>query len=176
MPTNLFGHVAEAPIGTTYPDRAALREAGIHRQNQAGITGLEAEGAESIVLNEGYEDDIDRGDEIIYTGEGGRDRQCSKRARTCLAETAAAGAPSRNARRRPRGAGGGRDERQVARVYAGCSPSRSCPGGHMRSECTIGHRPTHRQAFQGRLSRSRAATGAIGFRGTATTEKSPLAE
>jgi putative restriction endonuclease len=37
-----------------------------------GIAGRTAEGADAIVLSGGY-DDIDRGDEIVYTGEGGLD-------------------------------------------------------------------------------------------------------
>ena len=41
---------------------------------QAGISGSQTEGAESIVLSGGYEDDVDDGDVLIYTGHGGRDR------------------------------------------------------------------------------------------------------
>ena len=40
---------------------------------QAGISGAAAEGADSIVVSGGYEDDEDYGDEIIYTGHGGND-------------------------------------------------------------------------------------------------------
>ena len=72
-----FGHIPGIAVGSSFPDRAALSAAGLHRQMQAGITGSGKAGAESIVLNEGYEDDIDRGDEIIYTGEGGRDPNTS---------------------------------------------------------------------------------------------------
>src|SRR4051812_27226704 len=39
----------------------------------SGISGTRAEGADSIVVNGGYEDDEDFGDEIIYTGAGGND-------------------------------------------------------------------------------------------------------
>jgi putative restriction endonuclease len=39
----------------------------------AGIAGSETEGADSIVLSGGYEDDEDLGEEIVYTGHGGRD-------------------------------------------------------------------------------------------------------
>ena len=74
MPPSTFGDVPGIDPGALFPDRAALHAAGIHRQMQAGIAGRGAEGAESIVLNEGYEDDEDLGDEIIYTGEGGRDQ------------------------------------------------------------------------------------------------------
>jgi putative restriction endonuclease len=40
---------------------------------QHGISGAAAEGADSIVVSGGYEDDEDYGDLIIYTGAGGRD-------------------------------------------------------------------------------------------------------
>jgi SAD/SRA domain len=40
---------------------------------QAGISGSAYEGADSIVVSGGYEDDRDNGFEIIYTGHGGRD-------------------------------------------------------------------------------------------------------
>lgn len=48
---------------------------GVHRHLQAGIAGSQKEGAESIVLSGGYEDDEDFGDTIIYTGYGGRDSE-----------------------------------------------------------------------------------------------------
>lgn len=44
----------------------------------AGISGSEKEGADSIVLSGGYEDDEDLGDEIVYTGHGGRDSESGK--------------------------------------------------------------------------------------------------
>src|ERR671916_1975006 len=70
----IFGHVPGYPEGTLFEDRAELRESGVHRPIQAGISGSQTEGAESIVLSGGYEDDADHGDVIIYTGQGGRDR------------------------------------------------------------------------------------------------------
>lgn len=45
----------------------------MHRPLQHGISGAGAEGADSIVVSGGYEDDEDYGDLIIYTGAGGRD-------------------------------------------------------------------------------------------------------
>ena len=56
-------------IGTLFSSRRELHDAGIHRGLMRGIApqGL------SIVLSGGYVDDQDLGDEIIYTGEGGRD-------------------------------------------------------------------------------------------------------
>jgi putative restriction endonuclease len=69
----IFGHIDGIPVGVAFPDRRALLEAGVHRQLQAGIAGSAAEGADSIVVSGGYEDDDDFGDLIIYTGQGGND-------------------------------------------------------------------------------------------------------
>merc|ERR1712212_804302 len=41
--------------------------------------GRDSEGAYSIVLAGGYEDDADNGDEFTYTGSGGRDLSGNKR-------------------------------------------------------------------------------------------------
>ena len=54
--------------GAKFKDRRALHDANVHRGLMRGI----APGRAAIVLNEGYVDDEDLGDEIIYTGEGGR--------------------------------------------------------------------------------------------------------
>lgn len=50
-----------------------LFSAGVHRNAQGGIGGGGESGVESIVLSGGYEDDVDNGDTILYTGMGGRD-------------------------------------------------------------------------------------------------------
>ena len=68
-----FGAIDGNPPGTTYRDRAALVAAGVHRNRQAGMVGGAWRGTESIVLNGGYRDDHDLGDEITYTGYGGQD-------------------------------------------------------------------------------------------------------
>ncbi|KDN29444.1 hypothetical protein VFDL14_21905 [Vibrio fortis] len=73
-----FGHVPGIEVGDVFENRAALRAAGIHLPTQAGISGGENEGADSIVLSGGYEDDEDFGNEIIYTGAGGRDENTGK--------------------------------------------------------------------------------------------------
>ena len=74
MQPDLFGEIAGHPVGSTFPDRASLFGAGLHRQMQAGIAGAAKNGgAESIVLSGGYEDDKDLGDVIIYTGQGGQE-------------------------------------------------------------------------------------------------------
>ena len=67
-----IGH-AGAVEGQLFASREEIRQAGLHRHQQRGISGTATEPAESIVLSGGYVDDIDLGDEVIYTGEGGRD-------------------------------------------------------------------------------------------------------
>lgn len=68
-----FGPILGVEPGQLFPDRRALSQAGVHRPTQAGISGSAEEGADSIVLSGGYEDDEDLGDVIIYTGHGGQD-------------------------------------------------------------------------------------------------------
>jgi putative restriction endonuclease len=68
----VFGEIPGISPGTTFDNRKELSDAYVHRPIQAGIWGG-AGGAYSIVLSGGYVDDEDFGDEIIYTGQGGRD-------------------------------------------------------------------------------------------------------
>ncbi len=56
-----FGEIPDVPTGMTFE-----------------ISGSGSDGADSIVVSGGYEDDIDAGDEIIYTGHGGNDPQTGK--------------------------------------------------------------------------------------------------
>ncbi len=74
----VFGHIHGTTVGQIFKDRAALAKAGIHKPIQAGISGGGKEGADSIVLSGGYEDDQDEGNVIIYTGAGGRDENTGK--------------------------------------------------------------------------------------------------
>jgi putative restriction endonuclease len=67
------GELLAFPPGSAFSSRAELHAAGLHGPIQAGIAGSAANGAESIVVSGGYEDDQDLGNEIIYTGQGGRD-------------------------------------------------------------------------------------------------------
>jgi putative restriction endonuclease len=78
MPDRVFGHIPGYPEGSRFEARAELSEAGVHRPLIAGISGSEREGADSIVLSGGYEDDEDLGDEIVYTGHGGRDAESGR--------------------------------------------------------------------------------------------------
>jgi putative restriction endonuclease len=78
MSGRVFGEIPGYPEGSRFGTRAELSEAGLHRPRVAGISGSEKDGADSIVLSGGYEDDEDRGDEIVYTGHGGRDVQTGR--------------------------------------------------------------------------------------------------
>lgn len=51
----------------------------MHRMGSGGIHGREKEGAFSIVLSGGYEEDVDNGEEFTYSGSGGRDLSNNKR-------------------------------------------------------------------------------------------------
>ncbi|KAJ7695501.1 PUA-like domain-containing protein [Mycena rosella] len=67
----LHGDISQWPVGLLFADRVDLYDAGVHGTKESGIFGTKGDnGAFSIVLNAGYEDDDDRGDIIIYTGEG----------------------------------------------------------------------------------------------------------
>ncbi|MFD2570626.1 YDG/SRA domain-containing protein [Spirosoma soli] len=72
MAERIFGDIPGIPEGSEFENRFFLSQYGVHRPLQAGISGSQAEGADSIVLSGGYEDDEDLGDIIIYTGHGGR--------------------------------------------------------------------------------------------------------
>jgi putative restriction endonuclease len=73
MPERQFGEIKGVEEGALFDSREALSAAGVHRPTQAGISGAESEGSDSIVLSGGYEDDEDLGNVIVYTGHGGRD-------------------------------------------------------------------------------------------------------
>jgi putative restriction endonuclease len=71
---DLFGEIPGHPVGSMFPDRAAVSAAGLHRPPRAGIWGIaERGGAQSIVLSGGYKDDTDLGDFLIYTGQVGQE-------------------------------------------------------------------------------------------------------
>lgn len=73
MAAPVFGHVGSYLPGDAFRSRLELRLSGMHRPVRAGIAGSQHTGAESIVLSQVYEDDVFTEDEIIYTGQGGRD-------------------------------------------------------------------------------------------------------
>jgi putative restriction endonuclease len=76
--TRVFGHVKNVSAGTHFSDRKSLSAAGVHRPIQAGISFSETQGADSIVASGGYEDDVDYGDMLIYTGMGGNESGSGK--------------------------------------------------------------------------------------------------
>jgi len=69
-----FGHIDGTKEGQVFANREELGLSGIHTPPQAGIWGRQNEGSASIVLSGGYADDIDDGDYILYTGQGGQDK------------------------------------------------------------------------------------------------------
>jgi putative restriction endonuclease len=73
----IYGEIPGISEGAKFKDRRALHDANVHRGLMRGI----APGGAAIVLNEGYVDDEDLGDEIVYTGEGGRDANTGRQVR-----------------------------------------------------------------------------------------------
>ncbi|MFG2890554.1 YDG/SRA domain-containing protein [Streptomyces sp. NPDC048248] len=69
-----FGTPPGVKEGQRFKGHAELHAAGVHRQLGMGISGTATKGVDSIVLSGGYLDDEYGETEIIYTGEGGRDR------------------------------------------------------------------------------------------------------
>lgn len=68
----IFGHIPGISINTSFASYAELNKSRIHKQTQAGISGSQDEGADSVIISGGYEDDQDFWDTIIYTGQGGQ--------------------------------------------------------------------------------------------------------
>jgi len=66
---DMIGEIEGVIEGQIFENRRELHDANVHRGLMRGIGAR----GESIVLSGGYADDKDYGDEIIYTGEGGRD-------------------------------------------------------------------------------------------------------
>lgn len=79
VPSNHRGPIPGIEVGMCWIFRLQVSEVGVHRPHVAGIHGRETDCAYSIVLSGGYEDDIDNGDEFLYTGSGGRDLSGNKR-------------------------------------------------------------------------------------------------
>ncbi|KAK3764329.1 hypothetical protein RRG08_008811 [Elysia crispata] len=74
---NFYGPIPGVEVGTEWATRMECSRDGIHRPTVAGIHGGQ-DGAYSIALSGGYEDDLDLGDCFTYTGEGGRDLKGTK--------------------------------------------------------------------------------------------------
>lgn len=79
VPAHHRGPIPGVEVGMSWMYRMQAAESGVHRPHVAGIHGRENDCAYSLVLSGGYEDDIDNGDEFLYTGSGGRDLSGNKR-------------------------------------------------------------------------------------------------
>lgn len=73
-----FGTPSGVKEGDWFANHDELHAKGVHRFRGQGISGTASDGVDSIVMSGGYIDDDDRGDEIIYTGRGGRDRSTGR--------------------------------------------------------------------------------------------------
>ena len=73
-----FGNIEGLEVGTILQSREEMGARGYHNPRQKGIWGASKTGSCSIVLSEGYEDDIDEIDYIKYTGQGGRNPNSKK--------------------------------------------------------------------------------------------------
>lgn len=71
----VFGEIEGIIEGDFFLKRIDLSVAKVHKPTQAGISGSQTDGADSIVISGGYEDDEDLNDIIIYTGQGGRSNE-----------------------------------------------------------------------------------------------------
>ncbi|MBC6696788.1 YDG/SRA domain-containing protein [Hymenobacter sp. BT190] len=69
----VFGHIGTYRPGDLFTNRLELSLCGLHRPRRAGVSGSQAEGADSIVLAGAYDDDLFGEEAIIYSGSGGRD-------------------------------------------------------------------------------------------------------
>ena len=77
----MFGHIDGISVGQIFDSRKEVASAGLHAPLMSGIWGTQ-EGAYSIVLSGGYEDDIDDLNYILYTGQGGRTYQEGNKLKT----------------------------------------------------------------------------------------------
>ena len=74
----MFGHIDGIPVGQVFDSRKEVAAAGLHAPLMSGIWGAQ-EGAYSIVLSGGYEDDIDTSITFYTQDKVGRTRQAGNR-------------------------------------------------------------------------------------------------
>lgn len=67
----IFGEIEGVVEGGFFEGRKEMMPNSFHRSWGSGIDGNRNDGVAAIVLSGGYEDDLDLGDEIVYTGAGG---------------------------------------------------------------------------------------------------------
>ncbi|KAI8144779.1 PUA-like domain-containing protein [Fennellomyces sp. T-0311] len=71
---HIIGPIPTVPTGFRTENKKQLASVGVHRAIQAGIDGsVDLQKVFSIVMSGEYGEDEDRGDEVVYTGSGGRD-------------------------------------------------------------------------------------------------------
>ncbi|ESK88898.1 uhrf1 protein [Moniliophthora roreri MCA 2997] len=75
----VFGSIPGIEVGTWWETREECSVDAVHAPFVAGIAGG-PEGAYSVALSGGYEDDVDLGYAFTYTGSGGRDLKGTKNA------------------------------------------------------------------------------------------------
>ncbi|KAG8831563.1 hypothetical protein FRC18_006313 [Serendipita sp. 400] len=73
-----FGHIPGVPVGTCWEFRTQCSKDAVHAPVVAGISGNAIDGAYSVALSGGYDDDVDLGYVFTYTGAGGRDLKGTK--------------------------------------------------------------------------------------------------
>ncbi|KAF5361435.1 hypothetical protein D9758_006160 [Tetrapyrgos nigripes] len=67
-----IGEISGIAVGDHFLSRKAMSQRGLHNKLVAGIAGNKEHGALSIVVSGKYEDDVDQGNVIYYTGAGGQ--------------------------------------------------------------------------------------------------------
>ncbi len=73
-----FKKVEEHKEGKVFKDRKEILKAGLHNNTVFGISQIQGI-AKAVVLSGGYVDETyDRGEEVIYIGQGGRDEKTGK--------------------------------------------------------------------------------------------------
>ena len=87
----IFGEIEGIEEGYYFNNRKEMMPTSFHRNWGTGIDGNAKEGTAAIVLSGGYEDDIDFGEEIIYTGAGGNDSNTGKQIKDQVWEKGNAG-------------------------------------------------------------------------------------
>ncbi|TFK71206.1 hypothetical protein BDN72DRAFT_794256 [Pluteus cervinus] len=68
-----YGNIPSVKVGDLFMNRQELSDKLVHRPLQSGVGGRITDGAASVILSGGYEDDVDMGNIIEYTGAGGQD-------------------------------------------------------------------------------------------------------
>lgn len=73
-----YGEISGYLEGSLFESRDELRKAGLHSKPMDGISCIFGNPADAIVLSGGYGEDVDEGEYILYTGQGGQDPKTRK--------------------------------------------------------------------------------------------------